>query len=275
MGTRAAGMLSVGEVARRTGLTTRALRHYDRLSLLVPAAVSDDGYRWYRPDQVGLAITIARLRALDVPLDAVRAALSGAGDEELRQLLTAHRAVLQARDDRIRRALHSLDHLVSDPRGVTVALTGTDTQTAGDERALAAKLFNGTGELLQHESRTAEEEDRMVHIAHASRLQWDKVGHDQNRAIGEWQVARVYAVLGRAEPALFHARRCLEYANRPDTDDWLLASAHEGLARAQAVAGDLESARDSRDTALALLDKIADAEDRKVVAGDIDTLPIP
>jgi hypothetical protein len=50
---------------------------------------------------------------------------------------------------------------------------------------------------------------------------------------------------------------------------------HEGLARAQAVAGDLESARDSRDTALALLDKIADAGDRKVVAGDIDTLPIP
>jgi hypothetical protein len=156
-----------------------------------------------------------------------------------------------------------------------VALTGTDTQTADGERALAAKLFKGTWELLQQESRTAEEDDRMVHMAHASRFHWDNVGDDQNRAIGEWQVARVYAVLGRAEPALFHARRCLDYANRPDSGEWLLASVHEGLARAQAVAGDLESARDSRDTALALLDKIADAGDRKVVAGDIDTLPIP
>jgi hypothetical protein len=39
--------------------------------------------------------------------------------------------------------------------------------------------------------------------------------------------------------------------------------------------GEVESARDSRATALALLDKIADPEDRKIVAGDIDTLPIP
>jgi hypothetical protein len=155
-----------------------------------------------------------------------------------------------------------------------VTLTGTDSQAGGGERALAAQLFNGTWELLQQESRTAEEDDRMVHMAHASRFHWDNAGDDQHRAIGEWQVARVYAVLGRAEPALFHARRCLEYANRPDIADWVLASAHEGLARAQAVAGDVESARDSRATALALLGQIADAEDRKVVADDIDTLPI-
>jgi hypothetical protein len=64
-------------------------------------------------------------------------------------------------------------------------------------------------------------------------------------------------------------------ASRPGHDDWLLASAYEALARAQAVAGDIESARDSRDSTLALLGKIADPEDRKVVAGDIDTLAIP
>jgi hypothetical protein len=155
-----------------------------------------------------------------------------------------------------------------------VALKETDGPAVGDERALAAQLFNGTWALLRKDSRTPEEDDRMVHMAHASRLHWDNVGDDQNRAIGEWQIARVYAVLGRGEPALFHARRCLAYASRPGTDDWLLASAHEGLARAQAVAGDIESARDSRDTALALLDKITDAEDRKAVADDIDTLPV-
>jgi hypothetical protein len=156
-----------------------------------------------------------------------------------------------------------------------VAFKDTAPQAAGDERDLAAQLFNGTWELLQQESRTAEEDDRMVHMAHASRFHWDNVGDDQNRAIGEWQVARVYAVLGRAEPALFHARRCLDYASRPGIDDWLLPSAHEGLARAQALAGDLDSARASRDTALALLAKIADPQDGKVVAGDIATLPIP
>jgi hypothetical protein len=165
--------------------------------------------------------------------------------------------------------------LAGDPRGVTVALEDTAGQTVTDERKLAVQLFNGTWALLEKESRTPEEDDRMVHMAHASRFHWDNVGDDQNRAIGEWQVARVYCVLGHGESALFHARRCLEYASRPGIEDWVPASAYEGLARAQAVAGDTESARDSRDTALALLDKIADPEDRNAVAGDIDTLPIP
>lgn len=128
---------------------------------------------------------------------------------------------------------------------------------------------------MEKESRTPEEDDRMIHMAHASRFHLDNAGDDQNRAIGEWQVARVYTVLGHAGPALFHARRCLEYAGRPRGDDWLPASAYEGLARACAIAGDLEAARDARDTALELLEKIADPEDRSVVAADIDTLPIP
>jgi hypothetical protein len=113
----------------------------------------------------------------------------------------------------------------------------------------------------------------MVHMAHASRFLWDDVGTDQNRAIGEWQCSRVYSALGRGEPALFHARRCVEYAARPGVDDWLPASAHEALARAQAVAGDLDAARDARDRAMTLLESVADPEDRAVVQGDLDSLP--
>ena len=82
----------------------------------------------------------------------------------------------------------------------------------------------------------------MVHAAHASRYHWGQVGGPEQLAIGEWQCARVYSVLGRAEPALHHARRCLEIATAGDVPDWLVASAHEGLARAYLVAGDRESA---------------------------------
>jgi DNA-binding transcriptional MerR regulator len=46
-------LLSVGLVARRSGLTVRALRHYDHVDLLRPAAVdAATGYRRYRSDQV-------------------------------------------------------------------------------------------------------------------------------------------------------------------------------------------------------------------------------
>jgi len=267
-------MLSVGEVARRAGLTTKALRHYDRLGLLCPEQVSDDGYRWYTEEQVETARYVARLRALDVPLEVVRACLDGAAEDDVRRLLAQHRTALMARDDRIRRNLHAIDHLLSDERGTIMALKDAPAEPVTDERALAAQLFNSTWSLLEKESRTAEEDDRMLHMAHASRFHWDNVGDDQNRAIGEWQCARVYATLGRGEPALFHARRCIDYAERDGVDDWVAAGAHEALARAFAVVGDVESARDARDRAMELAQAIEDKEDRDIILADIDTLPV-
>jgi len=70
-----------------------------------------------------------------------------------------------------------------------------------------------------------------------------------------------------------HAR-AIAYASREGVEDWVLASAHEGLARAHALAGDLEAARAARDEALALAQRIADAEDRDVVLADIESLPL-
>ena len=42
----------------------------------------------------------------------------------------------------------------------------------------------------------------MLHAAHASRFHWGEVGEPVNFARGEWQISRVYAVLGRPEPAI-------------------------------------------------------------------------
>ena len=90
--------------------------------------------------------------------------------------------------------------------------------------------------------RTRDQDDELVHAAHASRYHWGEVGEATQRAIGEWQVARVYSVLGRGEPAVHHARRCLEIAEEHGLERWLFASAFEGLARALAVAGQREEA---------------------------------
>ena len=62
-------MLTIGEFARETGLTAKALRLYDDLGLLAPADVDDrTGYRYYAPDQVDCARLVARLRSAGVPL---------------------------------------------------------------------------------------------------------------------------------------------------------------------------------------------------------------
>src|SRR5438067_11801420 len=108
----------------------------------------------------------------------------------------------------------------------------------GEERELAASLFNDVWTLLETESRTPEQDDELIHTAHASRYHWGVVGETTNFARGEWQCSRVYAVLRRAEPALWHARRCLELCERHGIGDFDLAFAYEALARAHAVAGD-------------------------------------
>ncbi len=275
MTTAGEGTLTIGELARRTGLSARALRHYDSLGLFTPAWTDPvDGYRFYDEAQVTTARLIARLRAVDAPLALVRAVLAGAPEPDVRRLLAEHRAALQARDDQIRLYLHALNRLLDDERGLTMALNDAATPAPSDERSLAAALFNEVWTLLAQENRTPTDDDRMVHMAHASRFHWGNVGTDQHRAIGEWQVARVYATLGRAEPALHHARRCVELAAGGGMDDWVAASAQEALARALAVAGDREAARDARDVGLGLARDITDPEDREIVMADLDTVPV-
>ena len=143
--------------------------------------------------------------------------------------------------------------------------------TTGDARTLAADLFNGVWVLMQTENRTAAQDDRMLHMAHASRFHWEQVGTAANLARGEWLCSRVYAVLRRPEPCLHHARRVLEICEQNGIADWDLAFAHEALARGHAVDGDRQAAEAAAARARAV--EIADDEDRKLLLDDLRTLP--
>jgi hypothetical protein len=122
--------------------------------------------------------------------------------------------------------------------------------------------------------RTPEQDDELIHVAHASRYHWAEVGTAANLARGEWQVSRVYATLGRAEPALFHAKRCLAYCESdPDAlEDWDLPYAYEALARAHAVAGEADEAEQFAARARELGARVADEEDRDQLLADLKTL---
>jgi hypothetical protein len=144
-----------------------------------------------------------------------------------------------------------------------------------DARKRAVDLFNHVWKLLQLSERTPEQEDEMIHAAHASRFHWGEVGTVANLARGEWQISRVYATLGRAEPALHHANRCLAHceANPDELEDWDLPFAYEALARAHLVAGEREEARRLAERARELGKAIAAPEDRKLLEADLATLP--
>ena len=72
--------LRIGELARRTGLTVRALRHYDDIGLLVPSQRSDGGYRLYDRNDVARLYRIQALRRLDLSLAEIQGLLDRAAD---------------------------------------------------------------------------------------------------------------------------------------------------------------------------------------------------
>jgi hypothetical protein len=143
-----------------------------------------------------------------------------------------------------------------------------------EERQLAVDLFNRTWTLLELPERSPEQDDELLHTAYASRHHWAAVGTAAHQARGEWQLSRVYVVLGRSEPALHHARRCLAYCETdPEAlEDWDLPFAYEALSRAHDLAGDTDEAARYAAQARELGAKVEDPEDRDHLEKDLATL---
>ena len=146
--------------------------------------------------------------------------------------------------------------------------------TPEEERQLAVDLFNRGWTLMETDERTTEQDDELINTAHASAYHWAQVGTAANRARSEWQLSRVYTVVGRAEPALHHAARCQAIceANPEAMEDWDLPYAHEALARAHALAGDADEAGRHAATARELAAGVAGAKDREHLEEDLATL---
>lgn len=147
------------------------------------------------------------------------------------------------------------------------------TREAEWHRKWAVDLFNRVWTLLLKKRRTRAEIDEMIHAAHASRYHWSKVGTPKNASIGEWQISRVYAVLGRPEPSLYHAQRCLEICEEYRVGDFPLAYAYEALARAFAIAGKSKARAACLRLAKAAGERIREDEDRALFFKDIRTVP--
>jgi DNA-binding transcriptional MerR regulator len=76
-------MLSIGELAHRTGVSRRMLRHWEESGLLAPAQVDpSSGRREYEPRQAGRVLAIAALRATGFGLNAIRDLLTSELSED-------------------------------------------------------------------------------------------------------------------------------------------------------------------------------------------------
>jgi hypothetical protein len=151
----------------------------------------------------------------------------------------------------------------------------TDEKAAvlAEHKRYAVDLFNLTWDLLDKEDRSAQDDDRMIHAAHASRFHWGEIGTPLEFERGEWQISRVYAVLNRPEPALYHAQRCLALCVDNEIGDFDLAFAYEALARAYAVAGDAEKSQYNVKLAEKASQQIEEEGNKEYVMSELATIP--
>lgn len=160
-------MLSIGEFARASGLTAKALRLYDELELLTPAEVDpSNGYRYYAPEQVEQARLVARLRSADVPLARIAAIIGAptpeaAADEVLaywrhveadaasaREVITSLVALLRAQDTEMNSSRTPGPHLSDLIAGLYEDLPDADDLTRIREARMRARALADLGDRL-------------------------------------------------------------------------------------------------------------------------------
>jgi hypothetical protein len=136
-------------------------------------------------------------------------------------------------------------------------------------RKSAVTCFNRAWDYLDMKKRDPAAEEMMLHLAHASRYHWSIVGTPRNQAVGDWQLARVYAAVGAPELSLQFALSALNTCEKKHLDE-LLPSALEGVARAYAAAGDSTNGRRILKMARQTLARLElPADDRRIFSAQI------
>jgi serine/threonine protein phosphatase PrpC len=128
-------LLTIGAFARAARLTPKALRLYDELGLLTPAAVDpESGYRLYDPRQLEQARLIARLRGIGMPLAEIRT-VGGLAPADAAEAITAYWHQVTA-DIAARTQLATL--LVEHLSGRGTSMSDATTPTLGVRYAAAS-----------------------------------------------------------------------------------------------------------------------------------------
>ena len=143
-----------------------------------------------------------------------------------------------------------------------------------DDQELATQLFNRCWQLLES-TRDVDDDVELLTAAFSSRYHWLIVGEQEQRIVSDWMVARAAAAVGEGELSLLFAKRAHAAAQDIGVPDWLVASSAEGVARAYAAAGDVEQFGHYFALATRLAAVIADADDRMLIASQLDDIKAP
>ncbi len=180
----------IGELARETGLSVRALRYYDRLGLLTPSARSEGGHRCYDADDVRRLHRVLALRSFGLPLAQIRAVLDAEPDHDPAELI---RRQLDVVEERLRQTAELRLRLLS-------ALSALDAADDGSTEA----YLDVIEEMTAVERPLTPEE--VARLSKARRRWAESLGEEELRALHHRR-AEIFATMGEDERRLMSERR--------------------------------------------------------------------
>lgn len=151
----------IQELARLSGTTSRALRHYQGEGLLVPSRTGANGYRYYDEANLVRLQRILLLRGLGLSIPAIRDVLAGSRDDA--EALRSHLGGLQQERERLDRKITSV--------------RATIARLEGGQQLMADKMFDG----FDHTDYQAEVESRWGKDAYAEGDSWWRGLSDNDR----------------------------------------------------------------------------------------------
>ncbi|WP_394771150.1 MerR family transcriptional regulator [Lacisediminihabitans sp.] len=187
---------SIQDVARLSGTTSRALRHYGDVGLLAPSRIGPNGYRYYDDDALVRLQRILLLRELGLGLPAIADLL--AGDREQADALEGHLRWLRLEKNRLVRQIGSVE--------------ATIRRMKGGEELMAEEMFDG----FDHTQYKDEVEERWGTEAYASGDRWwrsltaaekAKFREDQKTVQSDYAAARAAGASVESDEVLAIAQR--------------------------------------------------------------------
>lgn len=109
-------MFTVKQLSDMAGVTPRTLRHYDRIGILKPSRIGDNGYRYYGEESVLSMQQILLYRELGLPLEEI-GAIMGRRDFDVSAALESHKVELGKRMRRLELLTATVDRTILHLKG--------------------------------------------------------------------------------------------------------------------------------------------------------------
>ncbi|MGN8553786.1 UNVERIFIED_CONTAM: MerR family transcriptional regulator [Microbacterium sp. SLM126] len=160
---------SIQQIGKIAGTTSRTLRHYDDVGLLVPSRVGHNGYRYYDQTALVRLQRILLLRELGLGLPQIADVLEREASEI--PALESHLAWLRQEQERLMRQVASVENTI--------------TALRGGERLMAENMFDG----FDHTQYKDEVEERWGKKAYADSDRWWRSMSADEKAAWQQQVS--------------------------------------------------------------------------------------